>query len=239
MEEQRASRRRRTVAVLAAALLPLAAVGCVVLVSERPLLMLGTAAGREQRGAVAIRDNVTAFQKWGTRAFTVPYLARHYGCSGYFTQEGGDDQKEQFLDCLGRCLTECEAVDLFLLAHSNSYIAWVEELDPSLTRRLRLVYNTGCGDASQAPRWLGVGADAYIGHPGRSESPVFYVYFLRRWTAGWSVEAAASEANRLARRNFQSAQWLTGGKVRADVLWRRSGALCFGRTDITIRDPGQ
>jgi hypothetical protein len=87
---------------------------------------------------------------------------------------------------------------LFLLAHGNSFIHWVRELPPERRSRIRLVYNAGCQNLQQGPMWLRLGAKAYVGHPGVSESSVFYFYFLRRWVRdGATLENAVAESNGL------------------------------------------
>ena len=228
------SRRRRALAIATAVALPCASAALLWLLVERPFLRAVVPPGREDRAALAIRDDVPAFQKWGTATFTHRYLQRYYGRSCYLTQAPGTDRKREFQAFLAGALASHRHADLFLLAHTNRYVSWVAELDPELTVNLRLVYNTGCRDASQAQRWLRLGADAFIGHPGESQSPPFYFYFLRRWTVGRSAEGAAGEANVLARRAFDLAERLSFGRLDADELWEESRALSFGDTSVTI-----
>ena len=71
----------------------------------------------------------------------------------------------------------------------------MRKVPAELRRKLRLVYNTGCRDLSQKDEWLGLGARAYVGHVGLSESPVFYVYFLRRWLRGATLDDAIARSN--------------------------------------------
>ena len=232
--ERRPRWSRRTAALLATVVLIAATFALVAWLAERPFWRLGAPAGAERRAALAIRDDVPAFQKWGTKIFTRPYLGRYYGRSCYFTQGSARDEKEAFQDCLQRLLERYEAVDIFLLAHTNDYVAWVGELDRPLTARLRLVYNTGCTDASQSGTWLSLGARTYIGHPGKSESPPFYLYFLRRWTVGWPAGKATEYANERAHKAFLRAERVAPNKVDADRIWRGTEAICFGDTDTTI-----
>ena len=185
---------RRRVAAIVAIALPLVALLLVATVVERPFAPRRLPAA-PRRAAVAIRDDVIAFQKWGTRTFTLPYLAHGYEHVAYFTQTRDDDRRDAFLAAICEAAAANDEVDVFLLAHGNEFVRWVATLDPAVTRKLRLVYNTGCGDASQSERWLAMGADAYVGHVGESESPIFYVYFLRRWNAGWPLDAAVDDAN--------------------------------------------
>ncbi len=189
------TRGRRLVAVLVVVAMPLVSVSLVATCVERPFWPMARRASKSVRGAVAIRDNVIPFQKWGTRAFTVPYLDRCYERVVYLTRVTGDDKRDAFVDAVRSLAMECETVDVFLLAHGNQFVGWASTLDAATTGKLRLVYDTGCGDVTQASRWIGLGAKAYVGHVGLSASPVFYVYFLRRWSAGWSLDRAVDAAN--------------------------------------------
>ncbi len=215
-------------------LLPIAAVALLVAAVERPLWPSRPAAGRERRAALAIRDDVIPFQKWGTRAFTLPYLERHYDRVWYFTQSKTERKRAEFEGALAEALGAYDAVDLFLLAHANAYVSWVADLDPALRSRLRLVYNTGCGDADQAARWLELGAKSYVGHVGESNSPVFYVYFLRRWVLGERVGEATDEGNALMARALR--RQIAVGVSEVDVCTEVDGSIarCFGRADLTI-----
>ncbi len=226
---------KRSYAALSAVLLTGLAYGAVVALTERPVWDKGLPSTGEGRAALAIRDNVTPFQKWGSKAFTGPYLDRYYRSASYFTQTSSDDQKRAFLARLDEALAEHEAVDLFLLAHNNKYVDWVEELSPERRRRLRLVYNTGCRDLTQGPRWLGLGARAYVGHPGASASPVFYFYFLRRWARGHTIREALAESNELMRAALGRAEALSLGKLDAGRAYEESEAFCFGDDQLQIQ----
>jgi phage tail protein X len=184
----------------------------------------------------AIRDNVTTFQKWGTRIFTWRYLTRYYDAAWYFTQSSYGDKKEAFLSCLDNALERYRAVDLFLLAHSNEYVAWAATLPEAHRRRIRLVYNTGCHNLPQGQQWLDLGAKAYVGHPGVSTSPVFYYYFLRRWTYGLAIREAVDESNVLARRKFEQAEAATFGRLNAESFVRESWASSCGDDRLRIED---
>ena len=134
----------------------------------------GVPAGREKRAAIAIRDDESPAFKWWTRLFTEPYLYKYYDRYWYFTQMHRRDCEEEFKAGLDEALNKYEYVDLFLLAHTNKYIEWVQAMPETIRQKVRFVYNTGCHNASQGTDWLSLGADAYIGHPGRSESPFFF-----------------------------------------------------------------
>ncbi|HNR37251.1 MAG TPA: hypothetical protein PKO36_18905 [Candidatus Hydrogenedentes bacterium] len=192
--------------------------------------------GREHRAALAIRDDVTPFQKWGTMLFTLRYLTRHYDHAWYFTQSRKDDKKEAFLAALDHALRRYRAVDLFLLAHTNQYVDWVKSLPDDHRRRLRLVYNTGCHNLPQGRHWLDLGAKIYVGHPGESTSPVFYFYFLRRWTHGDSIRKAVEESNILAWRKFRQVEAATFGRLNAESFVRESWASCRGDNHLRVED---
>jgi hypothetical protein len=197
---------------------------------------LGTSVppGKNRRAAVAIRDDVTPFQKWGSREFTLPYLECYYDRAWYITLSGDQSQVRDFVSSVRTALAEYTAVDLYLLAHSNSLIRWVETIPESDRRRLRLVYNTGCTDLQQGPEWLELGAKAYVGHAGESLSPVFYVYFLRRWTRGDRLDEAVGEGNRRAFRVFDALAPASLGNLDPARLKADSEAVIFGDSTLGI-----
>src|SRR5262249_45917323 len=134
-----------------AVLLACLAYGVLVALTERVFWYTDAPLGKERRAALAIRDNVSPFQKWGSKQFTTPYLDKYYDAAWYFTQTHQGDCKETFLSTLDTALQRHPEVDLFLLAHSNQYIAWVRDLPPERRSHIRLVYNTGCRDSRQGP----------------------------------------------------------------------------------------
>ena len=223
---------KKSTAALVAGLLPCLAYGAVVVFTERVFWDTSIPPGKEQRAALAIRDNVTPFQKWGSRRFTWPYLDRYYDAAWYFTQADSQDHKQSFLSCLDDALQRYEQVDLYLLAHGNHYLVWVAELPAEHKAHLRLVYNTGCGDLEQGPQWLRQGAKAYVGHPGTSTSPVFYFYFLRRWSRGYTLRDAVAESNREMHAALRRAEFFSFGAVDAEKTMQESEANCHGDSQL-------
>lgn len=149
-----------------------------------------------RRGALAIRDHVSSFQKWGTKMFTQPALERLYDDVAYFTLSRPLDQEASIALAFEQLATTNDRVDVFVLAHSNALYVQFAGLAPDLRQKLGLVYDTGCADAVQADAWLELGARVHVGHPGASSvSPLFYFYFLRRYEAGFSITDAVEEAN--------------------------------------------
>jgi hypothetical protein len=190
--------------------------------------------GREHRAALAIRDDVTTFQKWGTEMFTRQYLRRYYAAAWYFTQAQKGDQEAEFVACLDRALERYPQVDLFLLAHTNRYVKWVAGLPEERRRHLRFVYNTGCHNEAQNARWLEVGAEAYVGHPGVTWSPVFYYFFLRRWTRGSAINEAVEVSNRHMERVLKAWEWISWGRWDAAALIRETTASCYGDGQLRL-----
>lgn len=222
-------------AVIVAILLPVAAYALVLgVLADTVYWSTSVPAGRETRAALAIRDNVTPFQKWGTKLFTQDYLDRYYDASWYFTQRKKGALKEEFVACLDEALERYPNVDLFLLAHTNEYIDWVAALPAERRAHLRLVYNTGCHNLPQGPRWLELGAKVFVGHPGQSWSSMFYVYFLRDWTRGATVQEAMDASNVRAARTFRQWELLTLGKYDAEHIVKESTAASNGDTAIRI-----
>jgi hypothetical protein len=222
-----------TAALLTAALCGLACLAVLTL-TDRALIEGGVPPGRERRAALAVRDNVTPFQKWGSRTFTWGYLERSYDAAWYFTQTDADDCRRPFQAALARALERYAAVDLYLLAHSNVFIRWVAVFPAEGRRRLRLVYNTGCGDLDQGPLWLHLGAKAYVGHPGASASPIFYTYFLRRWARGWTLREAIDESNRRMHTTLRRTAALAFGTLDAEAVQQDSAAFCHGDEGLRL-----
>ncbi len=204
----------------------------VVAGTDRVILDHSTPAAVESRAALAIRDNVTPFQKWGSKNFTAPYLDRYYDRAWYFTANKNNTRRQEFISALDEALQKYETVDLYLLAHSNWIVTWIDELAPEKRTHLRLVYNTGCGDATQGPRWLDLGAKAYIGHPGTSLSPIFYTYFLRRWTRGGQLEEALETSNLRMQNIVNRLELISLGILNADKINRASTAYCQGEEEL-------
>jgi hypothetical protein len=189
-------------------------------------------ATRSQSAAIAIRDQVPGYQQWATEHFTAPYLDRYYNQSWYFTQTSNANRKQEFLNALRQALTRYQWVDLYLLAHTNTYYRWVKEIKPALRKRLRLVYNSGCDNLDQGQLWLKLGAQTYIGHPGRSASPLFYFYFLRRWTRGDALEHAVTASNSGMGKLLDIGSFFSQGRLNANFVFNESQAFIYGNRHI-------
>jgi hypothetical protein len=99
------------------------------------------------------------------------------------------------------------------------------------------VYDTGCGDAAQAEEWLALGADAHVGHPGTSLSPIFYVFFLRRWLAGWRLDDAVIDANRKTEGRIRLVGLTPIGDLDIDQVIADTLAWRQGADDLTLGSP--
>lgn len=229
--------RKRTAAVIAA-LLPCVAYVAVAGLTDWIVHTIPMP-GKERRAALAIRDNVTPFQKWGSRQFTWPRLNAGYDAVWYFTQTTADSSREAFLAQLEQALERYPAVDLYLLAHHNNYADWVAQVPAGARSHLRLVYNTGCRNLPQGPTWLKLGARAYVGHPGQSASPVFYFFFLRRWMRGDTLDEAINEANRLLRVELNRAEVLSLGRMDAGKVFKASAAAGVGMLQFRLDGNGE
>jgi len=226
---------KKSRAIGIAVLFPCLAYAVVVALTERVFWNNRAPLGKERRAALAIRDNVSPFQKWGSKQFTLPYLEGYYDAAWYFTQSHRGDCKDAFISTMNTALQRYPEVDLFLLAHSNQYIDWVAELPSERRSHIRLVYNTGCRDLRQGPSWVDLGAKAYVGHTDVSASPVFYFFFLRRWTRGAPLHDAMEESNNLMRLNLARAEVLSFGNVNAAKLSRASEAFCYGDEQLRFQ----
>lgn len=236
--EERGRRRMRTgTALVLSLLMPCLLYACVVLLAgDRLFVFSKTPPGREDRAALAIRDNVIPFYKWGTLLFTRQYLRKHYAESWYFTQAAKGDCQEEFTAALQHALETYPAVDLYLLAHTNHYIRWVEELPEAQRKRIRFVYNTGCHNQKQGEDWLALGADAYIGHPGVSQSPFFYFFLLRHWLHGATLEEALALGNARMDLKFRQLEWISRGRYDAGKAMQESVAALVGNAGLRVED---
>ena len=226
--------KRLPAALIALALTGLAYGGVVYLIGDGLFRNTRVPPDRERRAALAIRDHVTPFQQWGSEVFTRRYLSRYYDASWYFTQACKGDLKEEFIACLNNALERYPQVDLFLLAHKNSYVEWVAQLTPERRQRLRLVYNTGCHNQEQGPQWLELGAKAYVGHRGTTWSPFFYFFFLRRWILGSNVDCAVDESSRLMETRLKEWELISLGHWNAASLIYESSASYFGDGQLRV-----
>ena len=227
-------RARRPIALAVALLLPAASLVFVAGLVERPLVLSSTRTPHAPRAAIAVRDDVIAFQKWGTRSFTLPALERGYDRVWYFTESEGNGARAAFVTAVAEACAEYGTVDLYLLAHGNRYVDAVAALGPEHTSTLRLVYNTGCGDADQSSRWLAIGADAYVGHVGVSQSPVFFVYFLRRWVAGVALNEAVVDSNAETARVLGVVARFGLSAADTGELIAETAAVCTGTGSMRI-----
>jgi hypothetical protein len=160
----------------------------------------GPAASRQsgdksRRAALAFRDRVPAYQELVSSTLARSLFADEYDRFEYITQSKRGET-HQLRETLEELLEEYEVVDLFLLSHSNYFVFDIASLDWSLTQRLRFVYDTGCADLELGRVWLRLGANAFVGHAAeRSLSPLFFLYFARRWIKGVHLDEAVEEAN--------------------------------------------
>ncbi len=200
--------------------------------SESPVLLFQKIKKQNNIGAIAIRDNVIPFQKFGTRLYTYPYLNACYGNVVYLTEYRKDEQHSEFVNRLNDLLDHNSCVDIYLLAHANAYYKWVAELDSIKRKKIRMVYNSGCSGAGQSEIWLHLGAKSYVAHKGReSISPVFYFYFLRRWCAGYTLHDAVDMANKC----METKLYRFNKSVYYDSLQiNESRGNCFGQSNYKL-----
>jgi hypothetical protein len=76
---------RKSTATIVSILLPCAAYLGVTILTERMCWDTTSPDGKERRAAVATRDNVTPFQKWGFKNYIQPYLDGYYEAAWHFT----------------------------------------------------------------------------------------------------------------------------------------------------------
>jgi hypothetical protein len=181
--------------------------------------------------AIALRDHVPADQRRISKAFTLPIIAVAYDHHAYFEADALDNKRRDVQLALVDAIDKRCVVDLYFLSNGNpNYARWVSELDR--LPPLRLVYDTGAGDATQSDQWAAIGARAFVGHPGVNIAPAFYTFFLPGWVSGAKAKAAVDRANLMTFRVLRLARAL-GFADDDDVkqLWLGTEARVFG-------DPG-
>jgi hypothetical protein len=163
----------------------------------------GPRRGGPDRAIILFRDHVPAYQELGTLVFAQGVLGGAYDHSIIM----GQAQRFDDAHLVGRIeevLRQHQVVDLFLLAHGNRIVDRVRSIDPDLRSHLRLVYNSGCRNASQSSEWLALGADSYVGHEARhSLSPAFFYFFARSWSRGAMLDDAVKDANERSQRRLE------------------------------------
>ena len=226
----------KTKTIFIVCLLVILAFTSIIYFSESPVLLFQKIKKQNNIGAIAIRDNVIPFQKFGTRLFSYPYLNACYGKVVYLTEYQKYGQHQEFVTQLNTLLDQYSSVDIYLLAHANTYYSWVAELDSVKRQKIRLVYNTGCSGASQSDIWLNLGAKSYVAHTGKeSLSPVFYFYFLRRWCAGYSLQKAIAEANNFLEIKLNRFKLYSFSAISVDsIQLNESQAQCFGQNNYKL-----
>lgn len=204
----------------------------IIVVGDRPLVRApgyGTPTGR---AALAYRDREIPFFQWGTQIFTQPLLEDHYAEVRYITERQRGDRRLLF-SAAADLLAKYESVDVFLAVHGERRLRRGFRHLPH-RERLRLVYSTGCADARFGQDWLDLGADAFVGHDGvLSVSPLFYVYFLRRWVEGLPLVTAVEQAN-AQMANRLAASRLMVGAAQAHALVNQTRARIVGEARRTI-----
>ncbi|MDP2345255.1 MAG: hypothetical protein Q8O67_30200 [Deltaproteobacteria bacterium] len=173
------------------------------------------------RAAIGYRDNVPLDQQLGSWAWTLPWLVAGYDEVEIFTATASNDKRADWTDALADAADDNCEVDLYIFAHGDDYASWIEQAP----RRpaLRLVYDTGAGDARQGHRWIAAGAGAFVGHPGGNIAPVWFGFFLPEWMTGSSVDDATATANAKTRTFID-----TFGIDASGRLWRGTKAVGFG-----------
>lgn len=196
-------------------------------------------AAARRRAAIALRDHVSPFQKYGTKLFMAPTLSHRYDKVYYLTESSPRTLRASLLPTLEEALSRYEDVDLFLAAHGNGIVSWLKVLPEAKRRRLRLVYNTGCANAYQADAWAEIGARAYVGHPGTiSASPIFLVFFMREWVAGAPLDEAVTESNQRAARVLSAIELLAPQGLSAGSLAEQTHALRTGDAQLSLTTQG-
>jgi hypothetical protein len=167
---------------------------CVIYFSDRPLSF--SSVRHKKIAAIALRDNVSPLEKRGSALFTVPYLEKYYSDFNYLEAKNDWVTTREFKPYAEQLLKNADSLDVYILSHGNKFYEWFYSMDPEVTKKIRMVYNSGCENDSQCIEYKKFGIKYYVGHTGElSLSPVFYVYFLRRMFSESSVASAVEKSN--------------------------------------------
>lgn len=143
---------------------------------------------------------------------------------------------------LVRMLERRDAVDIYIYAHSNSYVELMEDVPRSLREKVRFVYNSGCDGAAQHRTWLEYGAKAYVGHPGSSCSQLFVMHFQSYWWSGETLHDAVGHANYDVREALVRGRGIVARGCRydgesGDDVFRETAAQLSGDGELRIDSP--
>lgn len=194
--------------------------------------------------AVAFRDDVPGYQKLASEKYTLHYLDGNYESVQYVEANPLDDGEARLLAAIETAAVKYDTVDLFFLSNGGNYDAWAGGLSAAARAKLRLVYNTGAGNARQGGAWLALGARAYVGHPGGNIAPLFLTYFLPRWVKGVDLRTCVDDANKetksdlggsLARGVSGLLDKVGGPHVDPPKLWAGTEAQLYGAPTLVVK----
>ncbi|MBC7862960.1 MAG: hypothetical protein IAF38_08285 [Bacteroidia bacterium] len=186
-----------------------------VIVTDYPLSF--SSLSKKNISAIVLRDNVSPLQKRGTAWLTFHYFEQYYAEFDYIETSHRHfykpDQKE-FIYNLNRLLKSSDSVDVFFLAHGNFYYEMLNEVDSVLRKKIRMAYNSGCGNNDQCLYYQKQKVNYYVAHSGdNSISPVFYIFFIRRLFSEPGLAQAVKKSNEPAEKVlslFISDEWVKG-----------------------------
>ena len=202
-------------------------------------VVLPAARDRSLGAAIALRDRVDESEILITWTFVRPRLDAAYAEVVCITQEeravlSPGDKERGFTEAITGLAARHPFVDVYLLAHTNLIVDWVETLPESVRAKLRMVYNSGCYGGGQADRWGALGVDAYVAHPSAASHAGFFVCFLRRWPGGERLDEVVASANAAQDRLFIHLSVLDPSFGWAREHWLASRAAVHGRDDLTL-----
>lgn len=194
--------------------------------------------------AVAFRDDVPGYQKLASEKYTLHYLDGAYDSVDYLEATATDDGEARLLAAIEAAAGKHDTVDLFFLSNSGRYDLWAAGLSAAARAKLRLVYNTGAGNAWQGGAWLTLGARAYVGHPGGNIAPLFLTYFLPRWVKSVDLRTCVDEANTETKKDLGGSlargvsgilDTVGGPHVDPPKLWAGTEAQLYGDPTLFLK----
>lgn len=158
--------------------------------------------------ARADRDRVESGSStsWEAREAAVSREQQAYQAANALWAAYKNQKKQNIREALQRLAENATTVDVWVFAHTNEeFQAFFGVESNSLIRKIRLLYNSGCRDASQGASMASLLPNgAYVGHVGNSSSPAYLPHFERAYFSGAAIETAVTQANQDLQRELRS-----------------------------------
>ena len=151
--------------------------------------------------------------------------------------EGQKLLRSQFSDKVISMLEQNDALDIYILGHTNYADHFLlSQIPEKLRRKIRLVYNTGCSDGREKniKSWIEQKVSAVVAHSEYTWSPLFMYRFLINWNLGYSIADSVSNTNyELALSPFANVVNALDRHANPDGIFDGTMATFLGDTGVT------